>query len=308
MFAPLRPVRLRRDPATRVPALLAGALLAMLACVSPSRAGADDPSAHPVLRDFQPTGKYVLVAEDPKDTKARVFFSARAAAYLVRDCSACCSFLVRTGAGVLESVPEEALLCRDDGGCDIRSDVQLTSLGRFSIDGMDIRIKIRGLCARLQPPPPVLGWQRLAHILDHTPEYGRDAKTYKPDAEAVKALASRTERIQVFVYFGSWCTVCSTLMGRIVRTEQESTKDKPPQVDAKDTKDEKGVDRPKPNLTFDYYGLPPAPEAWDDPEAKLRDITKLPMLVVYVDQKYVGKIAAVDAGRPEVALANLLKK
>ena len=98
------------------------------------------------------------------------------------------------GSGSLETFPEEALICRDDGVCDVRADVKTKDLGRFRLEGADIVIQVPGLSGRLSPPPPLLGWTRARGILAHTPEHGREAKAYRLDASCIEAIRGNTAR------------------------------------------------------------------------------------------------------------------
>jgi hypothetical protein len=264
-------------------ALLAGGLLS-------AKSFAEEPPAVPVpvhatLREFLPNGKYVLRTETPGTASTVILFSKRAAAYLVRGSPLGDPLLVRTAAGTVETFPETDLLCRDDGSCDVKASVRPKDLGRLRLDGPDIVLQVPGLSGRLVPTPPLLGWQRASQLVAHSPEYARDAKAYKIDPVCIEEIRSRKGEIRVFVYFGSWCPTCVLLLGRVIRLEQELTKD--------------GSGR----VQFDYYGLPGAPRTWDEPEAIARNIDRLPSALVYVDGKFLRRIVGYELAKPEASLA-----
>lgn len=256
---------------------------------------ADAPAVHATLREFLPTSKYEFVPDEKGSTSLRVLFSARSAAYLVRETALGAPLLVQTGVCTLESVPEEALVDRPDGGFDLRADAKTTSVGRAVLTGRDLLIDVPGLKGRLTPPPPVLGWQKAANLEDAVPEYARDAKKYAINDDCIASLKTTKGKVRVFVYFGTWCATCSTVMGRVLRLEQELLKDAP-------TPTEGGA----PPFQFDYYGAKPEPATWEEPELKSHAIEILPTGLVYIDGKDVGRISGFDWSRPEAALRRAL--
>jgi thiol-disulfide isomerase/thioredoxin len=254
-------------------------------------AGAAD-AIHATLKDFGPTGKYVFESQEGHGKPPRVYYSQRAAAYLVRGTPLGGGLLLRTGASAVESVPDESIVQRADGACDLKADVKPKPLGTFTVEGPppQIVVNVEGLHGRLKPAPPLLGWQKQANLVYHTPEYARDAKAFTPDAAGIEAIRCDPRKIQVFVYFGSWCPTCQSLLGRILRLENEITKDRP-------------------QVTFDYYGLPPVephPGMYEDEQVRTYGIEKIPTGLVYVDDQPVGKIVGLDWRRPEAALRAVL--
>ncbi len=262
----------------------------VLAVHTPARA--ETPARHETLREFQPTGKYEWMPSVATDKSTVLYFSVRAAAYVLRGPGVETPVLVRTGTRVVESFPEEAVLPRDDGGFDLKADVKLKELGKFELDGMSIKIEVEGLKGRLAAASPVLGWHKADHLLTHRPEYARDAKAYEPVAADVEALRNCRGEIRLFVYFGTWCPTCTTVMGRILRVEEELAKGAKP--------DE------KPHVVIDYYGLPAAPETWNDAEAKKYGLDVLPTALLYVDGTLCRRLFAADLARPEAALRGSL--
>jgi hypothetical protein len=296
----------RRPPARATTWRVIAAAVALIAAalVRPSGAAGDAPAIHDSLREFLPTSKYEFVGEPKAEHATQVYLSARSAAYLVRGTALGSPLLVRTGAGLLESVPEDALVDRPDGGFDLRADVKPTELGRFTLKGRDLVIdvpvekakpEVPLVKGKLSPPAPLLRWQKAANLLAHTPEYERDAKNYTVGADCLAAIKAVKGRINVFVYFGSWCPTCSTVMGKVLRLEKELTKDLP-----------KLKEGETPAIQFDYYGLPPEPDTWEDKEAKDRDISKIPTGFVYIDAHLAGRIDPEEWTKPEAALRRAL--
>jgi len=290
-------VRLSRARATT--SLVLAAVLSLGALGRSSRAAdgptAGAPAVHETLREFQPTSKYEFVADPKASTTPEVYFSARAATYLLRGTALGLPLLVRTGVCSIESLTEEALLDRKDGGFDVRADAKTTALGCAVLVGKDLLIDVKGLKGKLAPKPPLLGWEKAANVLTAIPEYARDAKKYAISDDCVSSVKTTKGKVRVFVYFGTWCPTCSTVMGRILRLEQEVTKDAPAPKEGE-----------APAFQFDYFGAKPEPDTWDEPELKTHGIEILPTGLVYVDGKEQGRISGYDWSRPEAALRRVL--
>jgi hypothetical protein len=282
--------RSRQQPTrpTRIGALAAG-LAALAVLLAAPSAQADGRDIHPVLREFMPTGKYVF---DPvtESQPPSVYFSQRAAAYLVRGTPLGDPLLVRTGTSAVERVANDKIVCRPDGGCDIAADAKPTPLGTFRLSGTEMVIQVPGLTGKLKPRPPLAGWIVGKELRVAQPEYDRDAKKHTLDPALVADLAQTKGEVRVFVYFGSWCSTCTMLMGRILRLEEALTAE----------------GAAGPNVRFDYYAAPNVPRFYQDPEIASGRIDRLPTGLVYVDGTYVGRIVSTAWLRPEAALRNVL--
>jgi thiol-disulfide isomerase/thioredoxin len=244
--------------------------------------------AHANLRGFAPTGKYILDARPAAPTPPSVYWSARAGCYLVRGSALGEPILILTRDGRVDALTEDGLIFHTDGTCDVRADAQPHTLGPCSIQGAEIVFSLPGLTGRLTAPPPLLGWHSSQDVVRVKPEYWRDAQKYQPDAPEVDAIRRLESKIQVFVYFGTWCHTCQSMMGRVLKLEQALTTGG------------------RHNVEFAFYGLPPPPEMWDDPEVKLRVIKSLPTGIVYVNDKYAGGIVSTAWADPEGAMLQLL--
>lgn len=289
----MRPSRPSLSPQTpRVRAVFAaflGLLAVALVVGGGPAAHAESRAIHPVLREFMPTGKYVFdsASDDPRPS---VYFSQRAAAYLVRGTALGQPVLVRTGSSAVESIPNDKIVCRADGGCDVAADVQTVAVGTYRLQGTEMVFQVPGLTGRLKPRPPLQGWLTGADLRAAQPEYDRDARKYKHDEGAIADLRKTTGEVRVFVYFGCWCSTCGMLMGRILHLEEALTAG--------------GQGGPK--VRFDYYAAPNVPRFYQDPEIVAGQVERLPTGLVYVDGAFVGRIVSTAWTRPESALRSLL--
>lgn len=269
-------------------------LAAALPFVAAGGARADGPARHETLRDFQPTGKWVWEPTAPSDQPVLVYFSARAAAYVLRGAGLASPFLLRNGSNLVESFPEAAILPGEKDAFDLKADVATKELGRYEIDlkTKSLRVAVDGLKGRLLPASAMLGWKKAAALLEHVPEYARDAKAYTPDAATLASLRGCSGEVRVFVYFGTWCQTCGTVMGHILRVEQELASGCKP--------------GDKPAFQFDYYGMPPPPETWKDPEAEKYQLDVLPTGLVYVNGTLCRRIVGGDWASPERVLRDAM--
>lgn len=236
------------------------------------------------LQNFQRTGQYALFVKGEEITKAKVY-RARGG-YLVVSEKFSYGILLLLRTRCVESVKTEELVERKDGGVDIQKDAVPCDLGRFRLQGADLVFEVTEMEIRLKPKEPLTGGHYRDAVLNHSPEYERLGRTYKPDAQAIESIKKSNKKARIQVVFGTWCTFCGSVMPSILRVEEA----------LEDT-----------DLSFEYYGLPRPPAAWATETAAQLGIKKLPTGVIFMDDKEVGRIIGREWLRPEVALAKLLK-
>ncbi len=245
--------------------------------------GAD---AHPTLRDFQRTGQYMLYVDGKPIPDARIYRSTQAFAYLVVAEPFDVAVLVLQRKRCVEGVTPEEMAERTDGGVDVKKDVVPCSLGSFRIEGPDVAFKVGDLQARLRPKPPLEGRHPAAELVQHTPEYARAAKAYKPDPATMRVLKGTSKKAKVVLFFGSWCTFCNRFLPNAMRVEEEM----------KDT-----------TVEFEYVGLPPPPAAWVSEDASQNNVKKLITGLIYIDGREVGRLVGEPWIRPERSLLPYLR-
>jgi thiol-disulfide isomerase/thioredoxin len=240
--------------------------------------------SHQVLREFLPTGKYVIYLNGDLDRDATIYYSQRAAAILVLESGFGSPFLIQPRTRSVDRLTKEALITQDDGSIDLSEDVDLARLGNFQLQGGDVVISFADLKARLKPNPPMLGLHTREEVLKHSPEYGRDG--FKIDEAWVEKLRASDKEVEVRVFFGSWCPVCQRYIGRILMLDKalEGTK-----------------------VSFAYYGLPLPPQAWQEAEFVRNKIERLPTALVTSGGKEIGRLSGFDWDRPEPSLGALLR-
>lgn len=240
--------------------------------------------ADAVLRNFQPTGDYLLEIDGQEYPKAKIYQSQTAAAILIRAAALDSPVLLSPRAGSVESVSIMSLNMQDGGAIDILADAQLVPQGRFRVEGEDVVFTAEGHTAKLKPRPPLTGSQDRAGMLGHSPTYGPKAEAYTPDASVLEVLRGQSQPVRVKVFFGSWCPFCQQYVPRMIKVGEllEGSK-----------------------VEVEYYGLPKPPFT-DDPAAKAEKVGGVPTGIVYVGDREIGRIQGDQWIHPEKALRSVL--
>ncbi len=262
---------------------LALLFVGLVGALAPQAEAKDE--VHRQWRDFSPSGTYVLVKDRKPQKKAEILHSRRAAAFLILNSGYKDALLLEARTSTVSKVEVEQVKRREDGGADLTKNAKITSLGRFRRSRRDIQIRVDGFTADLKPNPPLLAWKLCDELVDHSPEYGKDAKTFPLDEASIEKLKAFKGKARVNVYFGSWCHTCSRYLGRIMRLELALADH---------------------NVDFHYYGLPRVPAMYRDAEVRRNRIRKLPSGVIYKDGRRVGLIASTKWNKPAIELAKLL--
>jgi thiol-disulfide isomerase/thioredoxin len=250
-----------------------------------STALAQAPAADPVLRDFEPNGEYVLSVDGHAVADAEILRSDRAPAFLVISKQLANPVLLQPRAGSASSVPAAALERRADGMIDVRAGTVPTPLGKLTIQGDSAGWDAAGHAASLGVKPPLVGLHAGIDLEKYNPLFGRRANLYTPKAEAVATLRGARRPVTVRIVFGSWCPHCQQKVPYVLRLERE-LKGSP--------------------VTFEYYGLPRPPDAWKDAEVLRLGINTVPVAVVSVAGREVGRVLSAAWDAPEVVLARIV--
>lgn len=276
------PVR-RRRPVPSAPAVALAALAAAAVILAPPPAAAQAP-ADAILRDFVPTGDFVLEVDGRKAEGAEIYKTDRVAAILVVTSKLPSPVLLQPRAGTVETVSLMSLARRPGGSIDVLADAELASAGRFTLEGQDVRFSVGGKRAALKPKPYLLGLHPAQDLLEDKPEYARGAGEYRPYEPSVAALKAVGRPVKVRVYFGSWCPACARAVPPLLKVVE--------QLEGS-------------NVAFEFYGLPE--DFRDEPAANADDVRGVPTGIVYVGGREVGRLyGAEDWKIPESTLAEMV--
>jgi len=251
----------------------------------------EDDKGHAAYKGFEISGKYILTLENVRVEGSAVYWSQVAQSWLITKEGAPRALVIGRNTRGVESVASKFVLMREEGSRFISEKGELLKHPNFTVSGDSLQIFIEKKTYRLIPNPPLLGWLTRNDLLQHTPEYATQSKEYTPDPELVKRLtkaAKERGETTINIYFGSWCTACSRVLGRILRIEEMLQAD--------------GL-----NVTFKYYGFPEGRRQYRrDREWRNNRIKLLPTGVVRTNTR-AGRIEGLDGwSRPEKALLDRL--
>ncbi|HEX5714567.1 MAG TPA: thioredoxin family protein [Thermoanaerobaculia bacterium] len=236
-----------------------------------------------VLKDFARTGEYLLMVNGKPAPAYEIYKNDTLPAYLILSPALPSAVLLTPRTMAVETVLTAQVVRQKDGTVGLAADADLKPQGQFKLEGDKVVFTSDGRKGSLGPNPPLLGFQKPAALNNHSPEYMVSARGYKPNAQTVAALKKRSKPVKVKVFFGSWCPHCKEHLPYLMRIEQEL----------------KGAP-----IQFEYYGLPP--RFANDPEAKKYRVDGVPLGIVFVDGKEVGRISRDDWESPETRLNSIL--
>jgi thiol-disulfide isomerase/thioredoxin len=269
------------------PLALSLAAVCVAATLAGSAAFAAAPGADSVLRDFEPTGDYVLWVAGKEVPKAEVYSSRVAGALLVLSSAFPSPVLLSQRSQSAETVDLMKVAKQEDGSIDLLADATLEPAGSFQLTGEDVVFKVQGKEGRLKLKPPLTGLHVKADLLAHSPEYAKGASSYKPDANTMARLMRVGVPATVKVFFGSWCPHCKQNLPHVLKMEEMLAGSK---------------------ITFQYYGLPRPPEAWKEAEAVRVGVKSVPTAIILSGGKEIGRIQAEDWLDVEKAMITVLQQ
>lgn len=240
--------------------------------------------AQNAVRGFQSTGDYTVVI-DGKPAAAEVYQNSRPPAILLLTSSLSSPVLLTPRAGTVETVNLMKVAKQPNGSLDLLAGAVVAPVGQFQMQGENVTFTYEGKKVSLNPKPPLTGLRKAADLKTHSPEYVRTAKGYNPNGQAIAALKKGTQPVTVRVVFGSWCPHCKQHVPYILRVEDELKGSK---------------------IKFEYFGLPRPPEGWNHPEVKRLSVKEVPIGIVYVNGKEVGRITGQGWNAPEVLLSRIV--
>jgi len=266
-------------------ARLAPVLLALTIAALPTReAGAQMIPAHPLYRDFEPIGEYVLQVGGAVLPGVKMFRSDKAgAAVLMTGPGLRSALMITPRERAVQRVDSAKVVVGQDGRAFLLSDATLARESAFKVEGAEVSFTLEGKPARLKEKAWLLGLHPGRDLLDHDVAYAFRARQYTPSPAVVRALRAASQPVRVRVFFGNWCPHCQEMVPRILRVADALAGS---------------------TVRFEYYGLP-SPFG-DEPEAKRMGITGVPTGVVFRGNQEVGRISGTEWSIPELAIKKIL--
>jgi thiol-disulfide isomerase/thioredoxin len=160
------------------------------------------------------------------------------------------------------------------------------AVSEFRKAGADIHLKHDAHDLWLTPTPPLVGEVSLAQIQFQKPEYKSKAATYTPDAEAVRFIRSVDDSVEIVSFFGSWCTVCTEEMPKLIKTVESAG---------------------NPRLTVRYFAVS---QDLKEPHEALKKygVSATPSVLVFYRGRELGRIVEHPEKTVETDIASILKR
>ncbi|MBI3448393.1 MAG: thioredoxin family protein [Acidobacteria bacterium] len=134
--------------------------------------------------------------------------------------------------------------------------------------------------------PPIIGPTSADEMLKLLPAYRKGRDEYLPEPGAVAALKNVRKKVEIEVWFGSWCPHCRAVVPRFLKTIQEAANT---------------------HLAVSFYGVPR--EFGSYAPSTARDVKGLPTFILTQDGKELGRVRGEPAsGSLEAELARIVKQ
>lgn len=270
-----------RTPSTpRRPAAL---LLACLALLCGAGAIAAQVPSDAVLRGFEPIGDFTLWVGG-KPVNAEFYQADAVPATLILSSSLPSPVLLLPRQQSIETVHIMKVAKQKDGTIDLLADAMLEPQGQFKAVGDDVVFTVDGRQVQIKTKPPLIGAKNAAALRAYSPTYGRGAQAYRPNGQQIAALKKAAKPVKVRVFFGSWCPFCKQYLPYFLKVEEQLKGSK---------------------VQIEYFGLP---RDLKHPEAQRLNVHGVPVGIVYVGGREVGRITGDGWKAPEVTLAKIVAR
>jgi len=134
--------------------------------------------------------------------------------------------------------------------------------------------------------PPIVGPTSADEILKNLPAYRKGMDEYRPEAAAVAELKNVRKKVEIEVWFGSWCPHCRAVVPRFLKTLQAVANT---------------------NLAVSFNGVPREFGAYAPSTA--RAVKGLPTFILTQGGKELGRVQGEPAsGSLEAELARIVKQ
>lgn len=257
--------------------LATAALLALLVPLMPS------PGSAQGLR-YGLTGDWVLLVDGKVSSGAEVFVAQRPPSLLLLVPEIPSPLRLGIATKEVERLDLMGVGRPSDTQVELLAQAPLAREAPFQLAGDEVVFRAAGREVRLKPRPWLIGEKNGREVTEHDPTYGRKAAAYTPVADVMARLREAKGKVEVLVFFGSWCPHCKDHVPYLIKVEEGIGKD---------------------SFRFRYHGLPN--NFGELPEPRRYNVRAVPTAIVLVGGREVGRIAANRWASPESAIHDILK-
>jgi thiol-disulfide isomerase/thioredoxin len=124
------------------------------------------------------------------------------------------------------SIQRSFVQLREDGGAAVRASASRWPLGPLLVSKADIRFQNDSLRIHLGPKPDLVGEVSLEEILARKPGLRTMAAEYRPDRKAIEEIRTVSNPVEILVFFGTWCPVCTLRLPLLLKTVEDASNPK----------------------------------------------------------------------------------
>jgi thiol-disulfide isomerase/thioredoxin len=193
-------------------------------------------------------------------------------------------YLLDLADGVASAYPRAAVIT-PDGSLGMPDPVQAQPAGLFVTDGEGRMLFADEFCeVAVGPTPPLIGEVSRAELERRQPAYARRAVGYEPDPAVVARFAALTEPIELYAFFGTWCSTCKHHLPGLLATLDRAA---------------------NPKIAITFVGVDEnvaEPQAWIDRFS----VQTTPTVILLAGERELGRVEEEPDATLEADLASLL--
>lgn len=242
--------------------------------------------ADPFFSGFEPDSTWQIAIDGKISERGEIWVAQKAGNSLVFDLPEFGEvILLQPRQRSVEAVARDAWFVQPDGTGAVAADVAPRNEGTFDFVNEQVSFNYGGKRLELREAPYQLGPKTMGELLASNAHYRFASARYRPSEPIIRNLRGLSTKVQVKVFFGTWCPHCSEVLPKLFSVVQALEGS---------------------GLTFSFHGLPKGEGFSTDPESKKYSIRGVPTAVVLVDGKEVGRIDGGSWRIPELGLQNTL--
>lgn len=276
-----------REPEPAAPAAApATAPRAASATAATPAPAAVERDADPFFSGFEPESTWQVAVDGKISERGEVWAAQKAGNAMIFDVPELPEVvLLQPRQKTIEAVARDAWFLQPDGTGAVAADAAPRNEGTFDFANDQVSFSFAGKKIELREAPYQLGIKSASELLASNAHYRFASARYRPSEPILRTLAGTSAKVEVKVFFGTWCPACSQVLPKVFSVAQ-------------------GLEGS--GFTFTFYGLPKGEGFSSDPEAKKYSIRGVPTAVLLVEGKEVGRVDGGSWRIPELGIQNTL--
>lgn len=243
-------------------------------------------NADPFFSGFEPESTWQVAVDGKISERGEIWAAQKAGNAMIFDVPELAEVvLLQPRQKTIEAIARDAWFLQPDGTGAVAAEAAPRNEGTFDFANDQVSFTFAGKKIELREAPYQLGNKSASELLASNAHYRFASARYRPSEPILRTLAGTSKKVEVKVFFGTWCPACSQVLPKIFSVAQ-------------------GLEGS--GFTFSFYGLPKGEGFSSDPEAKKYSIRGVPTAVLLVEGKEVGRVDGGSWRIPELGIQNTL--